>query len=55
MDSNARDTYLETQVKTATPQKLQLMLVEGAIRFAHQAIHHWEQQDEPAACESLIR
>jgi flagellar protein FliS len=55
MDSNAHDSYLETQVKTATPQKLQLMLVEGAIRFAHQTIHHWEQQDEAAACDSLIR
>jgi flagellar protein FliS len=55
MDSNARNAYLETQVNTATPQKLQLMLVEGAIRFAHQTMHHWEQQDEPAAGESLIR
>jgi flagellar protein FliS len=55
MDSNARNSYLETQVATASPQKLQLMLVEGAIRFAKQTIHHWEQQDEPAACESLIR
>jgi len=55
MDAAARNSYLETQVNTATPQKLQLMLVEGAIRFAHQTMHHWEQQDEAAACESLIR
>jgi flagellar protein FliS len=55
MDSSARDFYLETQIRTSTPQKLQLMLVEGAIRFAHQTIHHWEQRDLTAACESLTR
>lgn len=38
---NPRDTYLETQVFTATPQKLQLMLLEGALRFARQAAEHW--------------
>lgn len=36
-----RDTYFETQILTATPQKLQLMLLEGALRFARQAAEHW--------------
>lgn len=31
------DAYLETQVLTATPQRLRLMLIEGAIRRAHSA------------------
>ena len=31
------DAYLETQVLTATPQRLRLMLIEGAIRRAHTA------------------
>src|SRR5262245_28771570 len=34
---DARTTYLETQIKTATPQKLRLMLIEGALRQAVQA------------------
>ena len=36
-----RDAYLETQVLTATPQRLRLMLIEGAIRkiTAAQAAH----------------
>ncbi len=37
MYSNASDAYLETQVFTATPQRLRLMLIEGAIRRAHSA------------------
>lgn len=36
-----RDTYFDTQVLTAPPQKLQLMLLEGALRFARQAAEHW--------------
>jgi len=36
-----RDAYLETQILTATPQRLRLMLIEGAIRkvTAAQAAH----------------
>lgn len=32
MLSSTSDAYLETQVLTATPQHLRLMLIEGAIR-----------------------
>jgi flagellar protein FliS len=32
MPPTARDAYLETQILTATPQRLRLMLIEGAIR-----------------------
>lgn len=34
---DARAAYLETQVLTAAPQKLRLMLIEGCMRFARQA------------------
>lgn len=33
----AADEYLRTKVLTATPEQLQLMLYDGAIRFAEQA------------------
>ena len=32
-----RNAYLDTQIKTASKDKLLLMLFDGAIRFAHQA------------------
>jgi flagellar protein FliS len=34
MLQNPREAYLETQIATATPQKLRLMLIDGGIRFA---------------------
>ncbi|MDB5327833.1 MAG: fliS [Phycisphaerales bacterium] len=37
MSNNAADTYLRTKVLTATPEQLQMMLYDGAIRFAEQA------------------
>jgi flagellar protein FliS len=32
MHASARDVYLETQINTATPQRLRLMLIERALR-----------------------
>ncbi len=56
MTPNARDVYQETQVLTATPQKLRLMLIEGALRFAQQAIACWDQRDQRAVrCNALAR
>lgn len=37
MTGNAAQNYLRTKVLTATPEQLQLMLYDGAIRFAEQA------------------
>ncbi|MGH7215222.1 MAG: flagellar export chaperone FliS [Tepidisphaeraceae bacterium] len=37
MNPNAAANYLRTKVMTATPEQLQLMLYDGAIRFAEQA------------------
>ena len=55
MERSAQESYLESQVMTATPQKLRLMLIEGAIRFARQTLHHWEQGDNEQALETIIR
>ncbi len=55
MPASARDTYLETEVLTATPQKLQLMLIDGALRFVELARHHWKNDKDEEACEALIR
>ncbi|HRF00746.1 MAG TPA: flagellar protein FliS [Pirellulaceae bacterium] len=33
MARSARDAYLENEIRTATPQRLRLMLLDGAIRF----------------------
>ncbi len=42
MDSAPHYSYWETQVLTSTPQKLRLMLIEGAITFSRQALDHWQ-------------
>jgi len=52
---NARDVYLETQINTATPQRLRLMLIDGAIRFSAQAIKHLEEERHEEASEALDR
>jgi flagellar protein FliS len=54
MQSSAREQYLTTQVMTATPQKLQLMLIEAAIRSARHAQEQWQARQHEQACESLI-
>lgn len=51
----ARNDYLTTEVMTAAPQKLQLMLVEAAIRTAQQALAHWEAGRDEQACEALVK
>lgn len=55
MDQQARESYVEAQIMTATPQKLRLMLIEGAIRFARKTIQHWEKRENEQALESIIR
>lgn len=53
MSSTARDAYLETQVMTATPQKLQLLLIDAAIRSTQLGQRHWDEGSDEAACEAL--
>ena len=52
---SARGSYLETEVFTAPPQKLHLMLIEGAIRFAERGRRHWAAEQWEEADEALVR
>lgn len=40
---------------TASPEQLHLMLYDGAIRFANQAIDALEKKDFETSCEKLLR
>ncbi len=51
----ARTTYIESEVATATPQKIQLMLVEAAIKNIHRTRQHWENNDVEGAFQTLTR
>ena len=55
MDDQSRSTYLETEVMTATPQRLRLMLIEGALRFASLAQENWHAGHDDAANQSLAK
>ena len=55
MSVSSRSGYLETQVLTASPQRLRLMLIEGAIRFARQALDGWNTNQAESAFNSLSR
>src|SRR5688500_7184359 len=55
MQTSARDNYLVTEVMTATPQKLQLMLIEAALRFGRPARDHALEGRTEQSGESLIR
>ena len=48
-------SYLESKVLTAPPQRLQLMLIEGAIRFGRQAEEALRAGNRVAASASLLR
>jgi flagellar protein FliS len=50
----ARDHYLASQVKTATPQKLQLLLIDSALRSANRARQYWQQGRDDLAVQSLL-
>jgi flagellar protein FliS len=45
MNPQAAQNYLRTRVLTATPEQLQMMLFDGAIRFAEQAKLALEKKD----------
>ncbi|NOX57458.1 MAG: flagellar export chaperone FliS [Planctomycetes bacterium] len=53
VDSNK--TYLRDAVMTASPEQLQLMLYDGAIRFARQGRDALEAKDFETAFERLSR
>ena len=47
-------TYLESKVLTASPQRLHLMLIEGAIRFGRQAEESLRKGERAAAATPLL-
>ena len=55
MSEKVTESYLVNEVLTATPEKLQLILVETAIRAAERAKHYWQIKDDEKACESVVR
>ncbi len=52
---SAQQKYLQAEVHTATPQKLQLMLVEAAIKNIHRTKLSWQQQRYDDGVETLSR
>jgi flagellar secretion chaperone FliS len=55
MQPHIRDEYLVTEVMTAPPQKLQLMLIDAVLRFAATAKEHWQAGNNDAAGEAILR
>lgn len=50
---STRDAYLETQILTATPQRLRLMLIEGTIRKVTAAKTAYDEGDWQKAAADL--
>jgi flagellar protein FliS len=55
MNAHFRQQYLENEVTTATPQKLQWMLHDAAIRFATRASQLWQQGKLIEATDAMGR
>ena len=53
--SSQHAQYLESKVLTSPPYRLHLMLLEGAIRFGHQAADAMGRNDFQAAASPLMR
>lgn len=50
-----QSSYLESKVLTAPPQRLHLMLIEGAIRFGRQAEESLRRGEQIPAATPLLR
>jgi len=55
MHTDTSGEYLKSAVMTATPEKLQLMLYDGAIRFGRQAREALVTRNFELSCEKLLR
>src|SRR5581483_10756826 len=55
MNPLAREEYLAQEVFTAPPQRLQLMLIEAAIRFGERARKYWELVQNEQAFAAILR
>lgn len=52
---SVRQNYIQAEVLTATPQKLQLLLVEAAIKNIHRTKQFWLESNYDSAFETLTR
>ncbi len=55
MTNNPTNQYLRTKVMTASPEQLQLMLYDGALRFTRQGRQALADDRRDDSCESLLR
>lgn len=55
MNPQAAQNYLRTKVLTATPEQLQLMLYDGALRFGEQARAALEKKDYETSYQMISR
>lgn len=55
MTTRNTDAYLRTQILTAPPEKLQLLLYDGAIRFATQGRQKLAEGDYESSYHFLVR
>ena len=55
MSANQSDHYLRDAVLSASPEQLQLMLYDGAIRFSRQGMEAMDRRELDTCCEKLIR
>lgn len=53
MPPQSLENYFVTEVTTAPPQKLHLMLIEGTIRLLHKTRRHWVAKEFVEAADSL--
>ena len=52
--ANANSRYLDGRVQTASQPELQLILLDGALRFGRQAEQLWNEPEQRAECEHLL-
>jgi flagellar protein FliS len=52
--ANANSRYLDGRVQTASQPELQLMLLDGAIRFGRQAEQLWSDHSQRADCDHCL-
>jgi flagellar protein FliS len=50
----ASSRYLDARIATASQPELQLMLLEGALRFGRQAEQLWNNADQRSECDALM-
>ena len=55
MSKQPANPYLKTQILTASPEELRLMLYEGVLRFCRQARRGLEQKDYETSYDALTR